>query len=100
MAADRHRVKIPCGCFAEWNGEQWMVAEESLMCTHKQGEHVDGAPPSRHAVSPADQAQATADLAEAVKIQQDTISRLVDSVRLLKHRVEQLERDRPTRNIG
>lgn len=39
-------------------------------------------------------------LMDAVELQNDTIRKLADSVRILNRRVEQLERDRPTRPIA
>lgn len=40
-------VKLPCGCYAEWTGERWQIAASSFLCDHKQGDHVDGAPPEK-----------------------------------------------------
>lgn len=40
-------AKIPCGCWVEWDGHEWIVAASSFLCDHKQGDHVDGAPPHK-----------------------------------------------------
>lgn len=44
--------------------------------------------------------QSIANLVEAMELQNDMIRKLADSVRILNRRVEELERNRPTRNIG
>ena len=44
--------KVACGCWAEWNGEQWQIAATSFLCDHKQGDRVDGAPPPTAQPSP------------------------------------------------
>lgn len=38
-------VKLPCGCWAEWNGGNWWIAATSFTCDHRQGDNVHGAPP-------------------------------------------------------
>lgn len=38
-------AKLACGCYAEWDGYEWIVAAVSFLCDHRQGDHADGAAP-------------------------------------------------------
>lgn len=39
-------AKAACGCWAGWDGHEWLVTASSFLCTHRQGDHIDGGPPA------------------------------------------------------